>query len=139
MKKTNNAETLISILIWISIISAISFWAIKMLQYDREKSITYDKINEIFLLETNANNLVKKVITKDFKEKEVFYLYKTWSQIIAYSWVTNEYLKYINSDWELVTNTWTYVWNIYSRLFIVDKDTATNQLIKWGIKELIRK
>jgi hypothetical protein len=48
-----------------------------MLQYDREKSITYDKINEIFLLETNANNLVKKVITKDFKEKEVFYLYKT--------------------------------------------------------------
>lgn len=139
MKKTNKAETLISILIWISIIRAISFWAITMLQYDKEKSLEYDKINDIFLLETNANNIIKKVKTSDFKEKEVFYLYKTGSQILAYTWLTNDYLKYIDNKWNVVINTWTYKWNIYTRLFIVDKDTATTQLIKWWIKELLKK
>ncbi len=139
MKNNNRAETLISILIWIVIIVIISFWTIEMIDYDKQKSLDYDKINEIFLLETNSNNLIKKIDTKIFKEKEVFYLYKTGSQILAYSWANNDYMKYVNSNWDLVTNTWSYDWNIYTRIFMVDKDTATTQLIKWWIKELIKK
>lgn len=139
MKNEKKAETLVSIIIWVVIISIISFWALKILEYDKNKTWEYDKINEIFILETNTSNLLKKVKTSDFKEKEVFYLYKTGSQILAYSWITNEYMKYINKEWDLITNTWTYDKNIYSRLFIIDKDTATTQLIKWWIKELVRK
>ncbi len=139
MKNNKKAETLISILIWIVIIIIIAFGTIKMMDYDKRKSLDYDKINEIFILETNANNIIKKVITRNFKEKEVFYLYKTGSQILSYSWSSYDYLKYINANWDLVTNTWSYKWNIYTRLFIVDKDTATTQLIKWWIKELIKK
>ena len=139
MKNNKKAETLVSIIIWIIIISIVAFWTIKMTEFDKEKSLEYDKINEIFLLETNTNNLIKKVKTSDFKEKEIFYLYKTGSQILAFTWISNDYMKYINKNWDLVTNTWTYDWNIYTRLFIVDKDTATTQLIKWWIKELLKK
>lgn len=139
MKINKKAETLVSIIIWILIISIVIFWTIKMIEYDKEKSLEYDKINDIFLLETNANNIIRKIKTSDINEKEVFYLYKTGSQILAYTWLTNDYLKYIDNKWNVVINTWTYKWNIYTRLFIVDKDTATTQLIKWWIKELLKK
>ncbi|MDD5213567.1 MAG: hypothetical protein PHG82_04040 [Candidatus Gracilibacteria bacterium] len=139
MKNNNRAETLISILIGIVIIVIISFGTIEMIDYDKQKSLDYDKINEIFLLETNSNNLIKKIDTKIFKEKEVFYLYKTGSQILAYSGANNDYMKYVNSNGDLVTNTGSYDGNIYTRIFMVDKDTATTQLIKGGIKELIKK
>lgn len=135
MKKTNQAETLVSILIWISIISVISFSAVKMIQYDKEKSIDYNKINNIYILETNANNLLKRVNISNFNEKEIFYLYKTWSQILSYSWTNNEYLKYINENWDLVTNTWTYNWKIYTRTFSIDKKTSKNSIININIDE----
>lgn len=138
MKKTKKAETLVSILIWVFILSLISIWAIKIMEYDKQKTIEYDKINKIFLLEANSNNLIKKIPTSQFWEKQVFYLYKTWSQILAYSWISNDYIKYIDEDWNTI-NTWTYKWYIYTRLFIIDKDTSTSQLVKWAIKELIRK
>ncbi|MDD4151934.1 MAG: hypothetical protein PHR68_04935 [Candidatus Gracilibacteria bacterium] len=138
MKKTKKAETLVSILIGVFILSLISIGAIKIMEYDKQKTIEYDKINKIFLLEANSNNLIKKIPTSQFGEKQVFYLYKTGSQILAYSGISNDYIKYIDEDGNTI-NTGTYKGYIYTRLFIIDKDTSTSQLVKGAIKELIRK
>lgn len=138
MKNNNKAETLISILIWIVIIVIIAFWTMKMIEYDKQKSIDYNKTNEIFMLETNANNLIKKIDTSVFNKNEIFYLYKTGSQILAYSWTNNDYLKYINANWDLVTNTWIYKWNVYTRTFIIWSWTFLYPVINTTIKELIK-
>lgn len=138
MQYSQKWETILSIVIVVVIISIILLSLVKIVEYDNELNYQYDKTNYVSILEKNTNALIKQVDTSNLKEKEVFYLYKTGSQILALSWAANENLKYINYLWENV-NSWVYIWAVYSRFCLIEKDALEWQMIKCSIKELIRK
>lgn len=138
MEKNLKWETIVSVIIVVVIISIIIISISKIIEYDNNLNYEYDKINYISMLEKNSNTLVNKVDTSNFLEKEIFYLFKSWSEIKAYSWTQNMDYKYINYLWEYV-NSWSYNWAIYTRQCLVEKDSEEWQMIKCSIKELIRK
>ncbi|EKD44587.1 MAG: hypothetical protein ACD_71C00087G0002 [uncultured bacterium (gcode 4)] len=143
--KSKRGETLISVLVGV-IILALAIGAITtILMQNRTIDEDYNTNNTVFLLRTNAENIVKKMDTKSLAEKDVFYLSKDSSSKIfqILTGTTNDSYRYINSDGDLVTNTGSYGWTLYSRVFLLEKNDTTlgepHQIIKAGIKELIRK
>lgn len=138
MKKNTHWETILSVIIIIIIISIILVWMVKIIEYDNTLTLEYEKLNYTSLLENNTSKIVQKLDTQDFKEWDVFFLYKTGSTIQAFSGVENEDYKYINYLGEYV-HSGSYKWLIYSRQCIIQKDTQEWQMIKCWVKELIKK
>lgn len=138
MKINKKWETIVSIIIVVVIISVVIISLIKIIEYDEKLNFEYSKINYTSVLEKNTISLVKWIDTSSFLENEVFYIYKTWSTIEAFSWVENKDYKYINYLWEYV-NTWSYRWAIYTRQCLIEKDSEEWQMVKCSIKELIKK
>lgn len=105
----------------------------------------YNTNNAVYLLRTNAENIVKKLDTKSLAEKDIFYIIKdsTVKTFQIFTGTTNDGYRYINGDGDLVTNTGSYGGTLYSRIFLVEKNDTTlgapHQIIKAGIRELIRK
>jgi len=131
-------ETIVSIIITIVIIGLIMISISKIIEYDNNLNYEYDKINHISILEKNANILAKKINILNFEEWDLFFIYQTWSEIKAYSWIQNMDYKYINYLWEYI-NTWSYNWAIYTRQCLVEKKSIEWQMIKCSVKELIKK
>ena len=138
MKKNKNWESLISIIIAVFIITIAFTALLKIAQYNKVIDYEYKKINYIDVLENNTFNIIKKINTNNIKEKQVFVIYQTWSQIITLTWSANSNYRYINHLWEYV-GSWGYIWEIYSRFCIVDKDSELWQSIKCSIKEMTKK
>lgn len=135
--RSNRWETIASVIIVIAIIAIILIAFIKIIEYDNELNFQYDKINYLTLLENNTNKIVQKIDTSLLWEWNIFYLYKTGSEIKIFTWIENQEYKYINYLWEYV-NSGSYKWPIYTRQCIIQKDTQEGQMIKCGIKELIK-
>lgn len=138
MIKNKNGETIVSVIIVVVIISIVTISMIKIVEYDNNLNFEQDKINYISLLEKNTNIMVNKIDTSNLLENEVFFINKNWTKIEVFSWVENQEYKYINYLWENV-NSWSYLWAIYTRQCIIEKDSPEWQMIKCSIKELIRK
>lgn len=138
MKNSNKWETIMSIIIIVTIISIIIISMIKIIEYDNKLNYEIDKSNYIYLLERNSNIIAKKIKSSVFSENEIIYLYKSWSNILAFSWSENMNYKYINYLWEYVSN-WNHNWAIYERQCLVEKDFDELKIIKCSIKELIKK
>ncbi len=139
-------DTLISIVIWVVLLGIVWLGIMNLLTTNYEIEDNYNRNNTLFILKNNATNIIRKIDTSSVPEWDVFFLYKN-SQWKAYQILTgtgNEAFKYINSKWETVINTWTYIDGIiYTRSFYSEKkDTGLGpqgQVIRAGIKELIRK
>lgn len=139
-------DTLISIIIWVVLLGIVWLGIMNLLTTNYEIEDNYNRNNTLFILKNNATNIIRKIDTSSVSEWDVFFLYKN-SQWKAYQILTgtgNEAFKYINSKWETVINTWTYIDGIiYTRSFYSEKkDTGLGpqgQVIRAGIKELIRK
>lgn len=131
-------ETIISVVVIVAIISIVLVSLFKIIEYDNELNFQYDKTNYISVLEKNTNSLIKQVDTSNVKEKEIFYLYKNASDIIALTGSENIDYKFINYLGEYV-NSGSYLWAIYSRFCLVEKDAPEWQMIKCSVKEMIRK
>lgn len=138
MKISKSWETIVSVIILVVIISVVITSIIWIIEYDSNQSYQYDKINYVSVLEKNTNTLIKKINTSTLTENDIFYLYKTGSQIYTFTWTANQDYKYINYLWEYV-NTWSYNWAIYARQCLLQKDAIEWQVIKCSIKELIKK
>lgn len=138
-------ETLVSIMVG-AVILAIAIGGVSMiLLQDSTIEEDYHKNNTLSILQYNAENIVKKTDTSSLAEKDIFYLYKNPDNktFQIFTGASNEGYKYINRDGELVTSTGSYAGTIYSRIFRVERGDSSfgkpRQVIKGGIKELIRK
>lgn len=105
----------------------------------------YAKNNTVSLLQENAESIIRKVDTSTFAEKDFFFIYKdpVAKTFQAFTGAANEQYKYIDKDGNSITNTGTFVGDLYSRIFTIERwDTGmgkSRQVIKGGIRELIRK
>lgn len=111
---------------------------VKIIEYDNTLTLEYEKLNYTSLLENNTSKMIQKLDTQEFKEWDVFFLYKTGNTIEAFSGIENEEYKYINYLGEYV-HSGSYKWLVYVRQCIIQKDTQEWQMIKCWVKELIKK
>jgi len=107
---SKRGETLISVLVGVVILALAIGGITIILMQNRTIDEDYDTNNAVFLLRTNAENIVKKMDTKNIAENEVFYLSKdsTTKTFQVWTGTTNDSYRYINSDGDLVTNTGSY-------------------------------
>lgn len=79
----------------------------------------YNINNTVTLLQSNAENIMRKVDTSNLSDKDIFFLYKdSASQTFqVFTGTINESYKYINGNGDAVTDTGTYIETIYTRIF----------------------
>ncbi|MDD2487254.1 MAG: hypothetical protein PHS92_02710 [Candidatus Gracilibacteria bacterium] len=142
--KNNKGETLISVLIGLFIVTIIIFGIISALTQNFSLEDDFVRNNKIFFLKNNTTNIIKGIETSTLKEGDIFYLYKTGSEFQMFTGVTMDKYKYVDEYGNNIFNTGTYHASIYTRILYVDKQepfglTGKNQVLKVGIKELIKK
>lgn len=142
---SKNGETLISIIVWV-VILAIAIGGVAVILFQNSAiEEDYDKNNTVAILQTNAENIVRKADTSSLAEKDIFFLFKDpeTKTFQVFTGITNEWYKYINKNGDQITDTGSYVGTVYSRIFSVERWDSSfgkpRQVIKGGIKELIRK
>jgi hypothetical protein len=137
-------ETLVSIIVWVLII-AIVIWSIaKILSIQYTIEDDYLRNQTLFLLTNNATNIVKKVDTSNIAENETFSIYKDVlnQNFIVMTWSNVEPYKYIDRRGNWVAHTGAFQGTIYTQRMLLDKNGAfpiQKQVVKWEIRELIRK
>ncbi|MDD5770054.1 MAG: hypothetical protein PHE25_03735 [Candidatus Gracilibacteria bacterium] len=137
MKRNLKGETLLTVIISIMIISIAFVVIMKLVEYDNSISFEYNKSNYISILEQNSSNLIKNINTNSLNEGDIIYLYKTGSNVLAFTGINNQDYKYINYLGEHI-NTGSYNGVVYSRFYFLEKKSIEGQIIKCSIKELIK-
>lgn len=144
---TRRGETLASVLIGVFILTIVIAGLSSVLFTNKSFESDYERNNALFYLRNNASNVVRKVDTSGIQERETFYLKKdpvarTYTVLTGSS---NSALSYVNARSEQVTNTGTYEGQVFLQMFYMDKretvagGSQSNQIIRAGIKELVRK
>jgi flagellar basal body-associated protein FliL len=120
---SKKGETLMSIIVGVAILSIAMGGVVLILAQNRTIEEDYDTNNSISILQTNAENIVRKVNTSMLAEKDVFFLKKDSVTKIfqALTGSINDGYKYIDRDGNLVTNTGSYAGSIYTRIFTVER------------------
>lgn len=146
MRKNNFWESLVWIIIWVTILSVSILWILNLLLFSNNLTAIFNNTTRITILKDNAVNVVKKLDTSSILENEAFYLYKNKPlkqfEIYTGTWYTG--YKYIDQLWDQVTDLQWYKWYIYARiLWLQREDTSIadnkNQIIKASIRRLIKK
>lgn len=133
---SKRGETLVSILVGVVILAIAMGGVTMILVQNRTIEEDYDKNNSVSILQSNAENIVRKVDTSSLAENDIFYLYKEpLTQIFqVLTGSTNERYKYINRNGDLVTDTGSYAGTIYVRMFSVERGDSglgkAKQIIK---------
>ncbi|MDD5198132.1 MAG: hypothetical protein PHN60_04725 [Candidatus Gracilibacteria bacterium] len=142
---SKRGETLISIIVGV-VILAIAIGGVAVILFQNSAiEEDYAKNNTVAILQSNAENIVRKIDTSSLAEKDIFFLSKDplTKTFQIFTGTLNEGYKYINKNGNQVTNTGSYAGTIYSRIFSVERGDSSfgkpRQVIKGGIKELIRK
>lgn len=145
MKINYKWESFVAIIVWISILSIVLLWIWNLMMYSRAIIEKYQDENNIMILKNNVKNILRSIDTSSLYEHEIFYLNKndTLKTFEIFTGSINSNYKYINKYWDFLSDYATYEWNIYSRIFWVEKSLDNNwietQLIKVNIKKLIRR
>lgn len=128
MQKYKNAETLVWIVVLITILSFSLLWIINVLDYNKDITYEYWKETSKYIIEANAKNIVKKIDTSILNESWTFYIYKDKvnKEYKILTWSVNEEYKYVNALWEKVdkdTNLWkSYIWEFEKKIDILRHD-----------------
>ncbi len=146
MKKFNKRwETLVSLLIWMFIISLVISWIATIIGSNYSLEDNFIKNNKVFFLKNNTVNIIKSIDTKWITEWENIYLYKDTEnkKFNILTGALNEKYKYVDEYWNNILNIWDYDGNLYSRIvYIQNADTSVwtqNQIIKITVKEITKK
>lgn len=120
-------DTLISLIIWVFIISLIVFWIINLLGFNYAIEGDFVYSNKIFFLKNNTYNILKKLNLSTISEGETFYIYKNKenSTFDIMTWALSENYKYINEFWDYISNTWSYEQDLFSRVIVLQKSDKT--------------
>jgi hypothetical protein len=113
-----NAESIIWVIIAVSILLVIMLWVLNILIYWKDITSNYwDDINLIFL-KASADNIIKNLNTNSVQNWEEFYIYKdkNTKEYQVFTWSINETYKYIDKSWNNI-NPNNSIWTYYSRIY----------------------
>ena len=115
MKNYKNADSLVWIIIWVFILSVALMWIINVLWFSQNTLTIYNSSIIKYIIESNVENITKKIDNSDIVNGETFYLYKdTVNKEFKYlTWIVNEDYKYMNKFWEKIDPTLN-LWKTYS-------------------------
>ncbi|MBP8016683.1 hypothetical protein KAZ01_01625 [Candidatus Gracilibacteria bacterium] len=146
MITNKKGDNLISVLIGTFIIAIIILGIINILSSNYVIEDDYSRSNKILLLQYNTTNIVRALDTSFLNEGDIFYIYKDVENknFLIKTGIGNEQYKYINEFGDNISNTGTYASTMFARMLYVQKNDTTdlgpkNQILKVGIRELIRK
>ncbi len=127
IKKNINWESLIWIIIAVSILWFVIMWIVNIISYSDDVSSDYETKSNINLIKDNSLTIVKKLNLSQINEWESFYLYKDTlnKEFTIFTWSSNEQYKYIDKTWENI-NISTFSWEIYERVIILEKKDLAN-------------
>jgi hypothetical protein len=116
MKLNKNAESIVGIMIAVSILAFAMLWIISILSYNRDISINYKEQVDSVVLKANLDNIVKKLDLSSINSNEMFYIHKDKSlkEYIPLTWSINENYKFIDKLWNNIDLD-NFRWNIYTR------------------------
>jgi len=146
MRKLNNKwETLVSLIIWIFIISLVITWIVSIIGSNYSLEDSFIKNNKVFFLKNNTVNIIKSIDTKSITEWEKIYIYKDKlnKKFEILTWTENDKYSLVDEYWNNILDTQNYDGNLYSRIvYIQNADTSVwtqNQIIKISVKEITKK
>lgn len=130
MKKNKNADTIAWVIIAVLILSITLLWIINVLDYNRDISYNYEDETNLYILKSNAENILENLDTSGIKENEKFYIYKdnNLKEYTIFTWEENEKYKYIDKDWNNVDPN-EYIDKTYVREFEMKID-----ILRYDIK-----
>lgn len=135
MKKNNSWESLVSIVIAVSIMMVLFVSLYKILEYDKNLDYNYTLQNYKTTLENNTQTLLRKIDTTSLIESQVFYILQTPTNISIES---DEKYKFTNHLWEWNENINSQRY-LFTRVCVVKKSNAVWQNIQCSITPLVRK
>jgi hypothetical protein len=114
MNLNKKAESIIWIVVAVSILSFAMLWIINILNYSNDVWNDYSQEADLIFLETNAKNIVKNLDLSLIQNNEEFYIYKdnATKTYKVYTWAVNEKYKYVDKFWDTV-DTDIFIWNIF--------------------------
>ena len=138
MKNTKIWESLVWVVIWVFILSFSLVWIINILNFNKDVSLEYaDYINK-YILEWNADNVIKKLDITNLDKNEKFYVYKNdiTKEFEILTWTLLSDYKYVNKLWRYV---WidTEDWNIYKVEYTKKEDILKHIIYPDEIANLI--
>lgn len=144
ISRIHRGETLAAVIVGTVVLALAVSGVAVILSSNSSLETEYEKNNKVFLLQNNADAVVRRVDTSLVAEGEVFYVKKdTVSKtFLVLTGSSNADYRYVNENGEWA-NTGTTTGTVYARSFLMERKDPTigngGQVIKAGIKELIRK
>jgi hypothetical protein len=122
MKINKNAESIVWIIVAVTILSFAMLWIVNVLTYNRDIKSGYSKKVDKLVLQTNADNIAEKLDLSLINNNETFYIYKdeTNKKYKVFTWSQSENYKFIDKFWNYLTN---FEWDVYTREFIKTTNT----------------
>ena len=146
MRKNIFWESLVGIIIWVSVLSICILGILNLLIYSWYISDTFNNDARINVLKDNATAIVSRLNTTNLRQNEIFYLYKNQGtgNFVIYSGALNSQYKYIDALGNQVTDLTWFTDPIYARLLWLQREddsilSSKNQIIKASIRKLIKK
>lgn len=128
MNLSKKAESLVWIVIAVSILSFVMLWILHTLSYSNDISDIYKEKSDLIFVEENAKNIAKKLDLSLIWDDEEFYIYKNENEK-KYLATKNENYKFIDGLWNYVDPN-TFNWDIYTR--ILEKSKSSWTLEDWS-------
>lgn len=120
MINNKKAESLLWIIIWIFILAIVILWISNILITNKMSMWEVETDLNETLLKQNSINIWNLVDTSKLVNNETFYIKKwTWSFEVL-TWSLNEKYKYININWEYISDITNYELNIYTREYKIN-------------------
>lgn len=134
MKSNKKADSIAWVITAVFILSFILLWIVSMIWYNNDVTAELENQYKEFNLESNINNLSKKLNTQEVKTWEIFYINKTseWNfEILTWSW--NENYKYIDNSLNNIDPD-NFEWDKYELYFNKDQEILRTDLKPEQIK-----
>lgn len=117
MNKNFSWETLVSIIIWVIILSFIMFWIMNLYIVNQNEIWNQkDKIN-IYNIKENTKNIVDKINLQNIQTAEEFYINKneTTKNFEVSTWSSNSWNMYVDKNGNKIGNIKNSTSDIYER------------------------
>lgn len=118
MIRFKNAESMIWIVVWVFILWFTLMWIINILNFSQNTWANYEDEIYVYVNESNANNIIKKIDTSVVWYQEEFYIHKDNinKEFKIYTGSTNLQYSFIDKLWNL-TDPIVNIWKTFKRIF----------------------
>ena len=144
MKHTKKAESLVWIIVGVTILSIVLLWVWNLIYFSHNTLYSFTDAQKLDILKNNITNVVRSINTNNIQENEIFYVYKNQAtntfQIFTGS--TNTNYKYLDEFGNNVDPA-TFLGDVYAQTLLKQRNDTSlafwNQVIKVTIRKLIKK